>query len=254
MLQVISGLKGYAIEASDGTIGTVSDFLFDDKSWQMRWVVVDTGGWLTGRKVLIHPSAIGHADHLRQELPVALTKKQVEDSPDIRDDQPVSRQMEYNLYNHYGWDPVWGGSYFGGYPNAIAMPFSAAPVFGGPSVAEAGGLTTAGDPHLRSAAEVTGYHILASDGEIGHIENFLVDDALWDMRYLIIDTRNWWPGEHVLISPYAVKEISWAEHQIHIGEAREQVKASPPWNPLDLIDQDYEKQLHGHYKWPGYGW
>jgi hypothetical protein len=254
MLQVISALHGYAIEAHDGRIGSVSDFLFDDQRWQLRWLVVDTGGWLSGRKVLIHPSAIGRADHLRQELPVSLTKAEIEDSPDIRDDQPVSRQMESHLYSHYGWDPVWGGSYFGGSANAIAMPLSPAPLFGAPTLVEAAGLDAAGDPHLQSVEEVTGYHIKAIDGEIGHIENFLIDDTSWDIRYLIIDTRNWWPGEHVLLSPYAVQTISWADRHLDIGATREEVKSSPPWNPLDLIDEDYEKQLHSHYHWPGYGW
>jgi len=254
MQLVVSALKGYAIEASDGKIGTVGDFLFDDQTWKLRWLVVDTGGWLTGRKVLIHPSAIGHADYERQELPVALTKAQVEGSPDIRQDQPVSRQMESHLYDYYGWDPYWGSSYFG--MGAIGLPL-ASPPYVGPSAARESGSEEShpdsGDPHLRSIAAVTSYHIHATDGEIGHVENFLVDDASWDVRYLIVDTRNWWPGKHVLVSPYAVREISWSERQVQLNVARGQVKASPPWNPIDMIDQAYEKRLHGHYGWPGYG-
>jgi sporulation protein YlmC with PRC-barrel domain len=257
MLLVVSALKGYAIEASDGRLGTVSDFLFDDVTWKVRWLVVDTGAWLTGHKVLVHPSAIGQMDNDRRRLPVALTKAQVEASPDILQDQPVSRQMEDHLYDYYGWDPRWGGSsYFGTNPGAIASPLSPPPYFGGAAVREAAGddpRADDGDPHLRSIAVVTGYHIHASDGEIGHVENFLVDDARWDVRYLIIDTRNWWPGQHVLISPYAVQDISWPDHQIRLDVARDQVKASPPWDPLDKIDQAYERRLHDHYGWCGYG-
>ena len=110
-----------------------------------------------------------------------------------------------------------------------------------------------GDPHLRSIAAVTGYHIHASDGQIGHIENFLIDDATWGIRYLIIDMKNWWPGKHVLMSPYAVREISWSKHQVRLDVSSEQVKSSLPWNPLDMIDRGYEKRLHSHYDWPGYG-
>jgi hypothetical protein len=255
MLVVGSAFKGYTLEASDGGIGTVSDLLFDDSTWQVRWLVVDTGKWLPGRAVLIHPSAIGEPDHVREKLPVTLTKAQVKDSPDLLQDRPVSQQMESNLYDYYGWDPLWGGGYFGA--GAMASPPVPMPYLGGAAVREAGIIEARlndGDPHLRSIAAVKGYHIHARDGEIGHVENFLIDDASWGIRYLIIDTRNWWPGKHVLMSPYAVREISWSDEQIELDVTRDQVKASPAWNPMDMIDQIYEEELHRHYDWPGYGW
>jgi len=255
MLLVGSALKGYAIAASDGRIGTVSDFLFDDRTWKLRWLVVDTGTWLSGRKVLIHPSAIGQADYERRELPVALTKEKVGDSPDLLQDQPVSQQMEYHLYDYYGWDPYWGGaSYFGG--GAIGEPLSP-PGYAGMARREVDEMLARsheGDPHLRSLAAITGYNVHASDGGIGHIADFIVDDASWIIRYLIIDTRNWWPGAHVLLSPYAVREISWSRHQVQLDVTRERVQSSPPWNPMEALDEAYEKRLHGHYDWPGYGW
>jgi sporulation protein YlmC with PRC-barrel domain len=255
MLLVGSVLKGYSIEASDGAIGTVNDLLFDDSTWKVRWLVVDTGSWLTGRKVLIHPSAIGRVDHALSELSVSLTKQQVRASPDFSEDQPVSRQMEGNLYDYYGWDPMWGGSYFG--HGAIASPLSSPPYFGATAVHErldVGFRPDDGDPHLRSIPAVIGYHIHATDGAIGHLENFVIDDASWGIRYLIVDTRNWWPGQHVLVSPHAVQDIRWSEHKVHLNISREQVKESPPWDPLDIIDQAYVERLHRHYHWPGYGW
>jgi sporulation protein YlmC with PRC-barrel domain len=258
VLQVVSALKGYAIEASDGLIGTVSDILVDDETWGLRWLVVDTGGWLPGRKVLLHPSAIGQADHGLRQLPVTLTKVQVEGSPTIFEHQPVSRQMELHLYDYYRWDPGWGDSYFGASPNAIAAPFSSPPTFGGPVAGQATEpVPDHGDPHLRSIAVLTGYHIQATDGEIGHVEDFLVDDATWGIRYLIIDTKNWWPGQHVLMSPYAVREILWSDRQIRLAVTHDQVRASPPWKPIDTLEerrQAYEKRLHEHYGWPGHGW
>jgi sporulation protein YlmC with PRC-barrel domain len=255
MLLVGSALKGYAIAASDGRIGTVSDFLFDDRTWKLRWLVVDTGTWLSGRMVLIHPSAIGQANYVRRELPVALTMARVKGSPDLLQDQPVSQQMEYHLYDYYGWDPYWGGAgYFGG--GAIGEPMSP-PVFAGMARSEVDEMLARsheGDPHLRSLAAVTGYNVHASDGGIGHVEDFLIDDASWGIHYLIIDTRNWWPGAHVLLSPYAVREISWSRHEVQLDVSRERVKSSPPWNPMEAIDRAYERRLHEHYNWPGYGW
>ena len=204
MLLAGSALKGFALEATNGKLGTVSDFLFSDETWRMRWLVVDTGVWLTGRKVLIHPSAIGGADYEHRELPVALTKAQVEGSPDILQDRPVSRQMENDLYGYYGWDPLWSGGFYGG--GAMTLPFVPSSYLGDTALLERTDFEDQDehdDPHLRSMTAVTGYHIHASDGEIGHVENLLVDSASWRIRYLIADTRNWWPGKHVLLSPAA---------------------------------------------------
>ncbi len=216
MLLVGSALKNYTIAASDGGIGVVSDFLFDDRTWKMRWLVVDTGNWLPGRKVLLHPSAIGRADFGQEVLPVRLTKAQVEGSPDIAQDEPVSLQMQDNLYGYYGWDPLWGGgNLFGSYGGMMGMPLAGTPypgevgVLNGPrdDLLLDDRLRDDGDPHLRSMVAVTGYHVQATDGAIGHVENFLIDDETWVTRYLVVDTRNWWFGQHVLISPHAVREV-----------------------------------------------
>ena len=256
MLFAISGLKGVSVEGSDGRIGTVKDFLFDDESWQIRWMVLDTGTWLPGRKVLIHPSVIAPLDIAppsgqglpmmstpRLALSVRLTQQQIEASPDIREDEPVSKQMESHVYDYYSWDPYWGTSYFG-------VVATAEPLSPPPKVADAPG----GDPHLRSVTAVNHYHVHATDGDIGHVENFLADDVNWDIRYLVIATSNWWPGKHVLLSPYSVQEIDWLERHIRLNVTRDQVKASPPWDPVAMIDQISEQRLHSHYGWPGYGW
>ncbi|ACK51274.1 PRC-barrel domain protein [Methylocella silvestris BL2] len=253
MLFVASVLKGFAVAASDGKIGTVDDFLFDDESWKVRWLVVDTGGWLSGRRVLVHPSALGEPDPVRRVLPVQLTKAQIEAGPDLAQHQPLSRQMESHLYDYYGWDPSWGVSYFG--IGAIAQPLSLPPLEGEATAADAAENAAhpgEQDPHLRSAAEINGYHIEASDGEIGHLESFVLDHANWDIRYLGIATSNWWGGQHVLIAPFAVKEIDWADRRISIDITRAQVKSSPPCDSIEMVDEAYERMLHGHYGWPGY--
>ena len=255
MQRLGTAFNGFTIEASDGKVGNVSDFLFDDHTWKLRWLVVDTGTWLSGRKILIHPSSLHRPDMEGRAFEAALTREQVEKSPDIQRNEPVSQQMERNLYGYYGYNPSWGGGFYAGdagaYPVRTALHVSD-PAPQGPAGTPAE--PTNADPHLRSVAEVKGYDIRAIDGEVGHLEDFLIDDEDWSIRYLVIDTRNWWFGKHVLISPYAVREVSWPDHEIRLGVDREQVKSSPPWDPVDQIDQAYEKHLHNYYNWPGYGW
>jgi hypothetical protein len=228
MLWDASATHGYSIDASDGSLGTVNDFLFSDGSWRIRWLVVDTGNWLSGRKVLLHPSVLGQPDAARRRFPVALTKAQVKGSPDVSTDQPVSRQMESHLYDYYGYDPAWGDAYFG--MGAMPTPLSSPPYLSGSRShdrVDADIPSNDGDSHLRSVGAVTGYHIHATDGSIGHVEDLLVDDVRWDIRYIVVDTRNWRPGEKVLISPRSVREIEWTGKLMTLDVAREQVKGSP---------------------------
>lgn len=254
MLRVGTSLIGYDIKATDGSIGTVSDFLFDDTTWKLRWMVVDTGNWLPGRLVLVHPSAIGRTDDGLETVSVHLTRKQIEASPDIASDRPVSLQGERDVYGYYGWDPMWGDSYFGaGMMGAAPLPQSYFDRDAARAM-EGAMLPDDGDPHLRSLNAVKGYHIHATDGEIGHVENLLIEDLTWAIRYLIVDTSNWWLGQHVLVAPYAVRDISWADQLINLQIPRETVRSSPAWNPIELIDEAYQRRLHQHYGWPGYGW
>src|ERR1700733_10480426 len=246
MLWHASAINGFAIEASDGDIGTVSDFLFDDASWQVRWLVVDTGNWLSGRKVLLPPSVLGRLYAKDRVFAVKLTQQQIKDSPEIDTNRPVSRQMETSVYDYYGWSPYWGsGFYMGGYGY---MPGSgmASPYLGGrrreAELAEA--QASRDDVHLRSVEAVTGYHIHARDGEIGHVEDFLVEDDDWSIRYLVVDTKNWWPGNKVLISPLSVRTIQWSDRQVNLGVDRQKVKDSLAYDPSATVDPIYQKTIH----------
>jgi hypothetical protein len=249
MLRNASVINGYTIVASDGRLGTVSDFLFDDASWLVRWLVVDTGNWLPGRKVLLPPSVLGHPDQMGHEFPVRLTMQQVKDSPDIDSDRPVSRQMETIIYDYYGWSPYWGtGFYMGGYgymPGAMAMSPSLESRRREEDIARA--QQSDGDPHLRSIEAVTGYHIHASDGEIGHVEDFLMEDADWSIHYLVVDTKNWWPGKKVLISPRSAREIDWKDKLVNLNVDRQTVKDSPAYDASTMVDRAYEKHFHNYY-------
>lgn len=257
MLYAISAIHGFAIAASDGEIGTLSDLLFDDRTWKVRWLIVETGSWLSERKVLVHPSAVREVDLERRRIAVNLTKAQVEGSLAITRDLPVSRQMEHNLYDYYAWDPMWGGvSYFdaGVPPVPIAMSMLDESADDPSLRPGAGSSHDDGDPHLRSIDEITGYDLQAKDGGIGHVENFLFEDLDWSLRYLIVDTKNWCPGKHVLLSPYAVAAIDWSRERIDLHVTRDAVRSGPEWDPVAIIDRAYEADLHRHYGWRGYGW
>jgi hypothetical protein len=258
MLVAESALIGYAIEANDGHVGTVKTFLFDDTTWKIRWLVIDTGHWLIDRQLLVHPSAIGAADHRLRHLSVKLTKAQIEASPDIHQDAPVTMQMESHLYSYYGWDPYWGPDYYGGGVAGLGMAGGfGAPYPVGQRAMEEDRIQRGsddGDPHLRSVVALRDYGIHATDGTIGHVENFLLDEETWTIRYMIVDTRDWWFGAHVLIAPFAVSSIDWNDKQIRLNVSREQVKTSPPWDPAAMVGAMDERGLHTHYGWPGFGW
>jgi hypothetical protein len=249
MLWHASAIKGYAIEASDDDIGTVSDFLFDDMSWLVRWLVVDTGNWLSSRKVLLPPSAVGRLYANDRVLAVKLTQQQIKDSPEIDADRPVSRQMESRVYNYYGWSPYWNsGLCMGGYGY---MPGSAmASTYLGARRCEQRideVQADRDDPHLRSIEAVTGYHIHASDGEIGHVEDFLVEDADWSIHYLVVDTKNWWPGKKILVSSRSAGEIDWTDRLVTLDVDRQRIKDSPAYDPSMTIDRAYDEKLLTYY-------
>ena len=253
MLTKASDIDGYAIAASDGTLGTVKDFLFDDASWLVRWLVVDTGNWLSGRKVLLPPVALGHPDPTKREFPVRLTKQQVKDSPAIDTERPVSRQMEHTLYDYYGWSPYWGsGLYMGGFMGGYGYMGGAASMSPTPEAKRraehlADDQRAHDDPHLRSIDAVRGYHIHASDGEVGHVADFLLDDTDWSIHYLVVDTKNWWPGKSVLISPRSVHDINWKDRLVNLGVDREKVKNTPAYDEFTTVDRAYEKRFHDYY-------
>lgn len=248
MLRRVSGLSGYELQAADGRFGSVIDLLFDDVTWKARWIVIDTGGWLSGRQLLIHPAAIGQADDAQRLLPVSLTKAKIQASRGADEDQPVSRQMRSNPQGYYGWDSTW--------VEPIAFDGTTFSVWGAPPSYGASSFTSGGnngwmqerDRHLRSASAVTGYHIHATDGEIGHVESFLVDDEGWDIRYLVVDTRNWLKGDHVLVASAVVTRIDFDNGTVDLRVTREQVRASHAWQANAASPKGERGNLYPGYK------
>ncbi len=233
MLQLGSSFKGLAIEASDGRLGTVSDLLFDDSTWHIRWMVGRTGPWLTRRTILVSPASIGQADQQQHELHVRLTRAQVQASPDILLDEPVSRQVEYGLHGLGAWDPEWGNPRLvAGLWGGMGVRVSRARLAEEKAMHKAprgGTQEDAGDPHLRSLSAVIGSHVHATDGVVGHVTDVVFEDAGWDIRHVIVDLKDWRPGRRVLLQPAAVKQISWSHQETTLTLDCAAMKASPSW-------------------------
>lgn len=229
MLWKTSSLGEFDLEARDGAIGGVRDCLFDDAAWTVRWLVIDTGTWLPGRKVLVAPGQVDASEAGRQILRLGLTRAEVRASPPLESDAPVSRHYEERLVSHFGWTDYWAGD---GRP---------------PLPADEPGQH--GDPHLRSTAEMTGYHIRARDGAIGHVDDFLIDPDGWTVRYLVVDTGDWWPGRQVLVVPAALIGVNWADRAADVDLTREQIRNGPEYDRSQTVDRDWEQRYldyHGY--------
>jgi hypothetical protein len=246
MLRSMQDLEDYAIRATDGDTGHVQDCYFDDERWAVRYLVVETGSWLSGRKVLISPISIGRPNWTDRVLPVSITQEQVKNSPHIDTEKPVSRQHEISYLGYYGYPCYWAGGGLwgaGAYPNLMMTddvpPWSAAPRQGD-------------DPHLRSGNAVMHYHIEATDGDIGHVHSLLVDDETWAIRYIVANTSNWWLGHQVLIAPQWINEVRWSDERVSIDLTRQAVKDAPPYDFTARLNREQETSIYKHYERPGY--
>lgn len=271
MLYKATTLKGYALRSLDGEIGRVKEFYFDDRHWTIRYLVADTGDWLPGRQVLLSPRALISVNKEEQHIGIGLTKKQIEDSPSLDSDKPVSRQYEATYSGYYGWPMYWGGPYMWGtslfptiMPDTGEMRQSARGVsqYGMEESTTALPSTETlpavdrdahtGNAHLRSTHNVSGYHIQATDGEIGHVDDFIIDDETWAIRYLRVDTVNWWPGKKVLIAARWIDRVSWDESKVFVKLTRAAIKQAPDYTDESLLTREYESKLHGYYTRQGY--
>lgn len=233
-LRKVAELGDYRLQARDGEIGRVGEIFFDDQDWAVRYLVVQTGRWL-GRQVLILPSAVDGVDEEHRRLEVDLSRQQIEHAPDVKTSLPISRREEKLFYGYYGLDPYWMDDPLAG-DRAEIRP---APAEIQPREPD--------QPHLRSSQAVTGYHIHADDGEIGHVEDLVVDDREWSVRYLEIDTRNWLPGKHVLLAPAWIRAFDWRDRQVMVNLPRGAIASAPAYESGQIIGKDYEVALYKHY-------
>jgi hypothetical protein len=232
------------LDSLNGEFGKVKDLYFDDRFWTTRYLVADTGKWLSGRQVLLSPYSLGAVDREERKIAISLTREQIEASPSLDSEKPVSRQFEEDYYRYYGWPNYWNGGYGWGSGPYIERDRN--------RWADSTREENSWDPHLRSAHDVVGHHIEATDGAVGHVEDFIIDEETWAIRYLVATTRNWWPGRKILISPKWIERVSWNESKVYVNITRESVKQAPEYVSGSLPSRDFEESLHHHYARRGY--
>lgn len=261
MIYTAKQLEGYRISARDGVLGTVKDIFFDDEVWTARYFVVSTGSWLKGRPVLLAAARLLADKTIQGTLAIDATQDQVRNSPSVDEHPTVSRQQEQALHDHFGWPYYWGVAPFAG---GVVAPVTTAGIVPGGMPDRIGttpeGTGTArrpdrpdaaraeGDPHLRSVREVRGYAIAARDGDIGHVEDFLLEDVTWEIRHLIVDTRNWLPGRKVLVTPASIQSVDWSTSDVRVNLTRDQIKTAPEYDPSQPVSADYTDRLEAHYR------
>ncbi len=234
MLISTKQIRGCALEGPGDGLGTVKDLLFDGHRWTVRYLDVDTGTWLPGRRVILAPEVILAADYETQRLGTRLTREQVEKGPPLESDMPVSRRKEAEMAQYFAWGAYWA------------------------NIDPAQGETEPeGDPDLRSAEAVSGYQVAASDGDIGHVDDFIIDDAdlqgaAWEIRYLVVDTRNWLPGRRVLVPPLWTDAVDWETRHVRVGMTRQTIEHSPQYDPGTPINRQYEEMFFDYYGRPVY--
>lgn len=246
MKRNLKSLEGYSLKETDGEIGSVLEFYFDDVTWTVRYLVVETGGWFSEKKVLISPSAITNPDWENEIFPVNLTKEQIQNSPDIDTEQTVSRQQEEQLSSYYAWDTYWGnpeehgGGIFGMMPSELYESEVAPP--DNTQIPQ-----KKVDSHLRSTEEVKNYKILATDGEIGKVVDFIIDDTNWKIEYLAVETGSWLNSKKVILSTKLITDIKWEENVVVVNISTEKLKNCPDYDDSQPLNNDYENTLNNYY-------
>jgi len=253
MLRSLKELCGYHVRGTDGDIGAAQDFFFDDAIWTVRYLVVETGSWLSGRRVLLSTLPLGKPQWEGRLFPVLLRRQQVRESPDVDARQPVSRKMEEALNSHYGWSAYWRTAAPVGGVGALAV---AQMLTGQAQELErsqrAGREEASQDWHLRSTREVLGYHVEARDGEAGQVDDFIADDVNWPIRYLVVDTATWLPGRKVLLAPPWLGSVAWVSKKVHVDLPRDVIEGSPPFDPSAPVNCEYEVRLYDYHGRPRY--
>lgn len=250
MLRSIKDLIGYPVEAVDGMIGKVSDCLFDDTEWGLRYLVVDAGGWMTREKVLVSPRDLVEPEvgWVRRHFPVNLSKEQIHNCPPLDADAPVSRQYEQEFAQYFQHSSYWEGAFIWG---ATLSPHAALPPSPEQDEAHEARMAKIAQSHLRSCREALGYNVAVKDGHMGELDDFILDTQPWRLRHVVVHT-SWLPGHRVLIDIDWITEFDWSQRTALAELTREEVKNSPKYNHHDPVNRDYEKRLYDYYGKPCY--
>jgi sporulation protein YlmC with PRC-barrel domain len=218
----ISNLFGLSVKATDGEVGIVQDFYFDDQTWIIRYLVIKTGDWLSGRKVLLSPFSLVNKSGKPTSFTVSLTKEQIRNSPDINTDKAVYRQQEIQLAEYYPGLDYWGkGAYKGGVANASIVSDreiikEAFKKDNQPTV----------DLHLQSVLHMTGYRIHALDGEIGHAKDFIIADGAWKLQYLVVGMHKLFRDKQVFVPVGNIRKVQWSNAEIYLDITRSAIRNS----------------------------
>lgn len=239
MLYLGDELRRYELRSVGESLGKIEDFYFDDRFWTIRYLVIDTGGWLVERRVLVSPRAVVAVDMHSDTIATKLTKAQLEAGPSPDEHAPVSRQFEIAYNEYYDYSPYWIGPLAWGAYGAPLLPEDAAPQEERKSW----------DSHLYSARDLTGftrYRVIARDGHVGHVSDLVISDGDWVIRYLVINTRGWLPGKHILVPPQWTK-ADWETETLTVDLTRDAIKTAPVFIPGAPLDRDFEAKLFAHY-------
>jgi hypothetical protein len=242
MLRNIGDLLGRAVEAIDGEIGEVKGFYFDDRAWVVRYITVDAGSWLSSKEVVIAPSAFKNPLWHSENFPVYLRKDQIENSPLIDPDSPITRDEEIRIIRHYGWPAYWeSDSLYQRLVTAAGTAVKTALLENRPAT------------HLlRSTKRLFGSTVTASDGEVGKLLDFVADDISWEIHYMVVESGSWLSGKKVLLAPEWVENADWDTPRLSVGMTREVIKDSPAYDPAYPITRIYENRLYDYYQVPKY--
>lgn len=258
MLRSIIDLEDYRLQTAAGNIGRLKDFTFDDKAWVIRYLVVDIGAWPKKHLVLISPIALGAPNWLAKTIPVLLSKSQIQNSPPFDPQKPITKQHEIEHLSYYNYPYYWGGPSLWGkdiYPNRFSTGsggFNAPPfelrVPEPPDMED----ETHAEHELHGGFDTMGIRVTSGDVDIGLVKDLLIDEDSWAIRYMVVNTGDWWPNQQVLIAPQWIGALNWVSKTISIQMSQAEVKTAPHCDPSVTIDRDLELALHAHYRQPGY--
>lgn len=240
MLHAIKDIENFKLKNKNQDLGHIKDFYIDDLSWVTRYIVVDTGSWLTGKKVLISPHSLKKPNFLDNVIYTDLTQEQIKGSPHISEKEPVSRQHEIDLRKYYGWPAYWSmTTSMQGILDDIKKEIEAEE-------------SKEKDPHLRSIRELRGYDVQAIDGDVGIVDSFIIDDDKWVIKYIVFDARKWlhWlpGGKYFLFAPEWTKDIKWDNSKIIVNLDRDTIENGPEFTSAKDIDSQFENKLYICYK------
>lgn len=250
MLANTQELKGFEVVNEDEEVGKIEDYYFDKDYWVTRYIVVDTGNWLIERDVLISPESIENIDYGEGKIYLNISTDKIENSPPVLKDEPLLRTQEKDLADYFNWPYYWSAAETGKpgvsglSPNNLIREITIQENMDqqNPNInkeeVEAG---------LRSINEMINYNIHAVDGEIGHIEKFILDDDNWLVRYLVVDKRDFLPGKKVVLAPEWITNIDWVREEVKYNLKKEEIKNAPEYDPEIPVSEVYEKKLYEHY-------